>query len=342
MSALKQVLICGKVHFATEELAALSSKLDILTLDSPDRKSFFEACKPDGKYGQVQAIYHNGLPNVGGFDKEFVDALPASLKIVAHHGAGYDPIDVAACSARGIQISNTPGAVDHGTATVALFLIISALRQFWNAQLRAHEGKFKQGTSPAVQNDPENKVLGIVGMGGIGRALAKRALGFDMKIIYHNRNPVDPSLLAEFPANSVTYCKTLDELLEQADVVSLHVPLNDKTNKFFGRAQFNKMKKGSCLVNTARGGVVDEDALLEALENGQLSSAGLDVFPNEPEINPKLLANDRLTLLPHMGTETLESRLGMESVVLKNIEQGLETGLVVNTIPEQKGQFSKH
>lgn len=117
------------------------------------------------------------------------------------------------------------------------------------------------------------------------------------------------------PANSITYCKTLDELLEQADVVSLHVPLNDKTEKFFGRDQFNKMKKGSCLVNTARGGVVDEEALLEALENGQLSSAGLDVFPNEPEINPKLLANERLTLLPHMGTETLESRLGVRFLI---------------------------
>lgn len=103
------------------------------------------------------------------------------------------------------------------------------------------------------------------------------------------------------PTDAITYCKTLDELLEKADVVSLHVPLNDKTNKFFGKEQFNKMKKGSCLVNTARGGVVDEEALLEALASGQLGSAGLDVFPNEPEINPELLKNDRVTCLPHMG-----------------------------------------
>ncbi|KAM0787885.1 hypothetical protein ACM66B_003935 [Microbotryomycetes sp. NB124-2] len=333
------ILVAGQVHFATKEVAALANKFDIQTIDSSSRQAFFQDCAQGGRYSHAQAMYHNSFGSLGPCNAELVNALPSSLKVIAHHGAGYDPIDVKACSDRGIQISNTPDAVAAGTATVAMFLIISALRQFWNAQLRAHEGKFKQGTSPAVQNDPEEKVLGIVGLGGIGRALAKRALAFDMKIIYHNRKELDSKLLAEFPPNSITYCSTLDQLLEQSDIVSLHVPLNPKTEKFFGKAQFDKMKKGSCLVNTARGGIVDEEAMLAALGSGQLGSAGLDVFPNEPEINPLLLKNDRVTVLPHMGTETRESRLKMENMVLNNLVNFFESGKVKNVIPEQEGMF---
>ncbi|KAK4053223.1 hypothetical protein OIO90_003997 [Microbotryomycetes sp. JL221] len=317
------ILIAGQVHFATKELPNLGNKFDF----------------QGGRYGNAQAMYHNSFGKLGPCDKELVDALPQSLKVIAHHGAGYDPIDVKACNERGIQISNTPDAVADATATVAMFLVISALRQFWNAQLRAHEGIFKQGTSPAVQNDPEDKTLGIVGLGGIGRALAKRALAFDMKIVYHNRKEVDPKLLADFPSGSIKYCSSLDDLLQQSDVVSVHVPLNPKTEKFFGKQQFDKMKKGSCLVNTARGGVIDEEAMLEALESGQLGSAGLDVFPNEPEINPALLKNDRVTVLPHMGTETRESRLKMENMVLTNLINFFDSGKVKNVIPEQEGMF---
>ncbi|SCZ99576.1 BZ3500_MvSof-1268-A1-R1_Chr3-1g06115 [Microbotryum saponariae] len=327
------ILVAGKVLYAIEEQKELEKKYTFQPIDSKNREEFFADCK--GRFSEAVALYNNSCPAIGPLNAELINALPASVKILSHHGAGYDPIDVHACTKRGIQLSNTPGAVDHGTATVAMFLIISALRNFWKAQLSLHAGQFKNGCSPAFQNDVEQKVLGIVGMGGIGRALVKRALGFDMKVIYHNRKEADPALLADFPAGAVVYCSTLDELLAQADVVSLHVPLNPHTEKLFGKAQFAKMKKGSAIVNTARGGVIDEEALLEALESGHLSSAGLDVFPNEPQVNPKLIANDRLTLLPHMGTETRESRRQMENTVLNNLVAGIEKGKVINVVPEQ-------
>lgn len=330
-----QILLAGTVFWAKSELAALSPEFEILPLASKDRASFLKAAA-DGEFDNVAAIYHSSSP-IGNFDKEVINALPASVKVIGHHGAGYDDVDVAACTAKGIQVSHTPSAVDDATATVAMYLIIGSLRQFYRAEQFARAGKFKTGTVPA--HDPEGKVLGIVGMGGIGRALAKRAHGFDMKVQYHNRNPVDASLLSSFPEGSIPYVSTLEELLATSDVVSLNLPLNKSTEKFFSTKQFNLMKKGAVLINTARGGVVDEEALLEALESGQLSSAGLDVFPNEPFINPLLAANDKLTILPHMGTETQESRRKMENVVLENIKLGLTEGKVVNLVWEQKGKL---
>ncbi|KAK4700622.1 hypothetical protein P7C70_g5623, partial [Phenoliferia sp. Uapishka_3] len=316
-------------------------------LKTPDRDSFLKACAPGGAYSKVVAIYRHGCSasKVGNFDKEIVEGLPSSVKWMAHHGAGYDDVDIKACTAKGIQVAHTPSAVDgsralsfslkaYATATVAMYLIIGALRQFYNAEKCARAGTFKKGTTPA--HDPELKTLGIVGMGGIGRALAKRALGFDMKIIYHNRNPVAPALLSSFPKDSITYVPTLDALLAASDVVSLHLPLNSATENFFGPKQFEMMKTGSVLVNTARGGVVDEEALLSALESGKIYSAGLDVFPDEPNINPKLTANPRITILPHMGTETEESRLKMENTVIANLKSGLEAGFLINQVPEQK------
>lgn len=177
----------------------------------------------------------------------------------------------------------------------------------------------------------------------------------------NSRNPVDSSLLAGLPEGSVTYVPTLDGLLSTSDVVSLNLPLNASTKGFFGKQQFNTMKKGSVLINTARGGVVDEQALLDALESGQvsvetvsstsrrrelistlypqLSSAGLDVYPDEPTINPLLLANDKLTLLPHMGTETEEAQKKQEVLVLKNLDSALSTGQLVTPVWEQKGKL---
>ncbi|KAM0751351.1 hypothetical protein T439DRAFT_313684 [Meredithblackwellia eburnea MCA 4105] len=331
-----QILIAGEVFWAHDQIKELSKTYEILPLTSNSKEEFIADCKPDGKYGKVKAIYRHGCSasKIGNFEKDVVEALPSSVKWIAHHGAGYDDVDVAACTAKGIQVSHTPSAVDDATATVAMYLIIGALRQFYIAEKCARAGTFKKGTTPA--HDPELKTVGIVGMGGIGRALAKRALGFDMKVIYHNRKPVDPKLLEQFPAGAVTYVATLDELLAQSDVVSLHLPLNASTANFFSTEQFNKMKDGSVLVNTARGGVVDEEALLAALASGKLYSAGLDVFPDEPNINPKLTSNDKITLLPHMGTETGESRLKMETMVIDNLKSALEKGVLINQVWEQK------
>lgn len=204
------------------------------------------------------------------------------------------------------------------------------------AEMNARQGKFKQGLRPA--SDPEGKVLGIIGMGGIGRALARRAIGFSMKIQYTNRQPISDEILrlSDLTPSSVRYIENLDELLATSDVISLNLPLNEHTKGFLGRDKFAKMKNGVVIVNTARGGVIDEEALLEALESGKVSTAGLDVFPDEPRINPRLLENPRLAILPHMGTETRETQHKMEVRALDNIRKALADGTVMDTVIEQK------
>lgn len=245
--------------------------------------------------------HNSSADSVGVFDKALIEALPSSVKLIAHNGAGYDQIDIAAASARDIAVTHTPGAVDDATATTGVFLTLSALRGYWRAQTNARSGKWKAGLQPA--KDPEGKTLGVVGMGGIGSVMARRLQAFGMNVIYHNRRPISPE--PDFPCK---YVSTLKELLEQSDVVSLNLPLNENTKGKFGKQEFGWMKDDSVLVNTARGGVVDEEALIEALESGKLYSAGLDVFPNEPEINPRLVAMENITLLPHMGTETKDTQ----------------------------------
>ncbi|WVQ86090.1 hypothetical protein IAT38_008258 [Cryptococcus sp. DSM 104549] len=321
----------GIIWSKEEQNTKLAAVAEVLELESKTRDAFFQDVSPGGKYANIVGIYrHNdSVAAVGLFDKEFIDKLPKSVKYICHNGAGYDQIDVDAATARGIQVSHTPQAVDAATATVGAFLAISAVRQFWKAETNVRAGKWKAGLVPA--RDPEEKTLGIVGMGGIGSALARRLIAFDMKVIYYNRRPISPE--PDFPC---TYVSSLDELLQQADVVSLNLPLNEKTKGSFGKREFGLMKDGSVLVNTARGAVVDEEAFIEALESGKLSSAGIDVFPDEPNVNPKLIAMDNITLLPHMGTETRDSQKKMEILVLDNLISALSGKGLLTQVAEQK------
>ncbi|WVW80759.1 hypothetical protein I302_102745 [Kwoniella bestiolae CBS 10118] len=331
-----QVLIAanpknGIVWSKEEQKSKLGAVAEVLELTSSSREEFFKDLSSGGKYANIVGIYrHNDSASaIGIFDKDLIEHLPKSVKYIAHNGAGYDQIDVAAATAKGIEVSHTPGAVDAATATVGAFLAISAMRQFYRAEVNVRNGQWKSGLSPA--RDPEEKVLGIIGMGGIGKALARRLIAFDMKVIYHNRNEITPP--PDFPCK---YISNVDDLLAQSDIVSLNLPLNDKTKGSFGKKQFDQMKDGSVLVNTARGAVVDEEALLEALDSGKLFSAGLDVFPDEPNVNPKLLKNDKITVLPHMGTETRDSQKKMEILVLDNLVSALSGKGLLNQVPEQK------
>lgn len=333
---LPQVLLCGKIIWARNEVDRLRNQFEILELESKSREEFLSDCEPAGKYGGVTAIYrHNdSAQDIGIFDKELVKRLPDTVRFVCHNGAGVDQIDVQACTEKGIAVSNTPGVVNDATATTAMYLIIGALRRFSAAEKNARYGHFKSGLHPG--HDPEGKVLGIVGMGGIGRALARRAIGFSMRILYHNRHPV-PSEMLQLHNHSirsyapvfdlsqfVEYCPTLEELLSRSDVVSLNLPLNPETKGSFGTREFQLMKPGAVLVNTARGGIVDERAMLTALETGHLRSVGLDVYPSEPEINPVLRSNPNSILLPHMGTETEEAQYQTEvCALITNLENAL-------------------
>lgn len=181
-----------------------------------------------------------------------------------------------------------------------MFLIIGALRNFNTSILSLREGKWRGDPKPAYGHDPQGKTLGILGMGGIGRNLKRKAEAFGMKVIYHNRRKLSDEL-----ADDAEYV-SFDELLARSDVLSLNLPLNANTRHIIGPKEFEKMKDGIVIVNTARGAVMDEDALVKALDSGKVLSAGLDVFEEEPKVHPGLLKNPRVLLVPHMGTFSIE------------------------------------
>lgn len=211
--------------------------------------------------------------------------------------------------------------------------MIGALRRAhpWYTALRAGEWR---GHGLNFGHDPQDKVLGIVGMGSIGQTIAKRALAFGMHIIYHNRHPIAPEIETALQARFVE----MDELLAVSDVINLSLAYSPEAHHILGRAEFGKMKKGVTIVNTARGKMIDEDALLDALDAGTVWSAGLDVFEEEPTPNARLLRDDRVFLAPHMGVGTIETYSKMEAAAFKNIENAVTKGVLVSPVPEQKGR----
>lgn len=336
-----QVLLCGTLVHARSDLDAHASRAEIFYLSqSTSRAQFIRDLAPGGQYSRITAIIRtNDSSNIiGAFDAELIRAFPPTLRAVCHNGAGYDMIDVAALSSRGILLSNTPKPVSEATATTAVYLMLAALRGYQQAERVARDGHFKKGILPG--HNPEGRVLGIVGMGGIGKAIALRALAFDMRIVYHNRRPIPSKELDSlFPSiwrNRIRYASSLDDLLAVSDVVSLSLPLNDSTRNSFGREQFSRMRTGAVLVNTARGAVIQEEALLEALDSGKISTAGLDVFCNEPEIDRRLLAHPKISVLPHMGTETVETQYSMEVCAIENAISAISEGVVNDLVLEMR------
>ncbi|OXV05795.1 hypothetical protein Egran_06437 [Elaphomyces granulatus] len=322
-------LLIGEITHARAEWESLSSLLVLKEFLQGTREEFLENCK-SGKYNDVVVIYRSNVSTqvTGPFDEELVSVLPDSLKYICHNGAGYDNVDVTACSQKGIAVANTPVAVNNATADIGIFLMIGALRQAYVplAALRAGQwhGKSKLG------RDPTGKVLGILGMGGIGRQFAHRARAFGMKIQYHNR-----SRLPSEQEGDATYVP-FDELLATSDILSLNLSLNDSTRHIIGAPEFQKMKTGVVIINTARGALIDEKALVAAIESGKVASAGLDVYEMEPEIDPGLLNNPRVMLLPHIGTMTYETQKEMELLVLANLTSAVEKGILITQVPEQK------
>ena len=221
----------------------------------------------------------------------------------------------------GMWFCNTVDAVSEATADMAMFLILATVRNTTNAERQAREGVWKTGLTPS--QDPVGKTLGIVGLGAIGKYLAQKARAFNMHIRYYNRHrlPVDEE--AKYAA---TYCEDLHSLLSTSDVVSLHTPLNAKTTNLLSREEFAAMKDGSFLINTARGAVVEEEAMIEALESGKLARAGLDVFPDEPKINEYLMKSDKVVIQPHMGGLTESAFAKSEMECLENIRAFFEKG----------------
>ncbi|KAK9459449.1 D-isomer specific 2-hydroxyacid dehydrogenase [Lipomyces oligophaga] len=321
------VVLLGKILHAPKEWQDLSSIATLYEDSSKTKEELIAEFSAGGKFSEAVALFHTHSSGPGfTLSADIIDSFPATLKFICHHGAGYDMIDTDECAKRGIIVSHTPGAVDHGTADTNMFLILGALRNFNQGLNGLRRGEFASTTPLA--HDPEEKILGIIGMGGIGRALKKRAEAFGMTVIYHNRKQLSDEL-----ADGAKYV-TFDELISTADVISLNLPLNAGTKHIINKDTFAKMKDGVVITNTARGAVIDEAALVDALASGKVYSAGLDVFEEEPKIHPGLLENEKVMLLPHLGTHTLESRRGMELLVLDNLKSALISGKVLNITPE--------
>jgi D-3-phosphoglycerate dehydrogenase len=282
----------------------LGELAELITPQSTNRKDFIQECK-DGKLDGVVAAYKTAasVSVTGLIDEELVQALPKSWRFLASMGAGYDQISPDACSARDppLLVSNTPSAVDDATADTAIFLMLGALRNFNTSMVALRQEKWRGNPLPALGHDPQGKVLGILGMGGIGRNMKKKAAAFGMTTIYHNRRELDPE-----QADGAEYV-SFEDLLKRSDVLSLNLPLNPKTRHIMSTKEFKLMKPTAVVVNTARGAVIDEAAMVDALDKGLIAGAGLDVFEEEPKIHSGLIKNDKVILLPHMGTWTKET-----------------------------------
>ena len=242
------------------------------------------------------------------------------LKAVANIAVGYNNIDLAACSARGIMATNTPGVLDDSTADLAWALMLGAARRLTELERRVRGGEWKGWRLKQwLGVDVHHATLGIFGMGRIGQAIARRAAGFEMRVLYHNRNRIDPEIERRSNASYVTK----DDLLRQSDFVVLQVPYSPETHHLIGARELKLMKPTAILVNSTRGGVVDDAALIAALQSGTLRAAGLDVFEGEPNLNPGFLGLDNVVLLPHVGSSTETTRRAMAMTAAENLVAAL-------------------
>lgn len=248
-------------------------------------------------------------------DAELLDAAGPQLRAVCNVAVGYNNIDVDACRARGVTATNTPGVLTDATADIAMALILMSTRRLAEGERLIRSGEpWQWGMFMMLGTGIQGARLGVVGMGQIGAALARRARAFGMEIAYSNRRPCDAALADELEATYVS----MDELLATSDVVSLHCPYSPETHHLISTPQLQAMKRSAFLINTARGPVVDEAALVAALEAGEIAGAGLDVFEKEPEVHAGLLGRDDVVLIPHLGSATVETRTAMATLAARN------------------------
>lgn len=331
-SCKPKVLRIGKIDYAQAKWDQLSQIAEVIDCTSTTRDEFISDLHL--KYNDITSIARTfaSVETTGRFDEELASHMPSSLKSISHTGAGYDQIDIAPFTQRGIQVSNVTVPVEAPTADTALFLVLSCLRNYQEGHDILARGGWdeKKCGGAKLGRSPEGKVVGILGMGGIGRAVRDRLkpFGFE-KIIYHNRSQLKPEL--EAGAEYVTY----DELLEQADIICLSVPLNAHTRHSINKETISKMKDGVILVNTSRGAVIDEKVLPELIKSGKIGAFGADVFELEPRVSPELYQLPNVVSLPHMGTHTYEAIKNMEEWVVANVESYIKTGKVKTIVPEQ-------
>jgi glyoxylate reductase len=249
---------------------------------------------------------------------------------------GFDNIDVPAATARGIPVGNTPDVLTDATADFAFALLMAVARRIPEGERYVHEGKWKTwGPRLLLGVDIKGATLGLIGLGRIGKAMARRAAGFDMRVIYYD--PKDAKTSPDLKAKRVDF----ETLLKESDFISIHTPLTPDTRHLIDADAFSKMKSSAVLINTARGPLVDEQALADALESNELFGAGLDVYENEPAVNGKLKQLKNTVLLPHLGSATGETRRAMAMMTVQSVRQALAGRKPQHLIPEWKEKLKK-
>jgi len=254
-------------------------------------------------------------------DAELLDRAGPSLRVVANYAVGYDNLDLDACTARGVLATNTPDVVTEATADLTWALLLAAARRVAEGDRFMRLGRpWIWGPEFFLGVEVNGKTLGVIGLGRIGQAVARRAGGFGMRVLYHAGHRLAPEREA---ALGVAW-RDLDAVLAEADFVTIHTGLTPATRHLIGAAELRRMKPTAVLVNTARGPIVDEAALARALRAGEIRAAGLDVFEREPQVHPDLLGLDNVTLIPHLGTATVETRVAMGMTALDNLLAALD------------------
>ncbi|HEY3575757.1 MAG TPA: D-glycerate dehydrogenase [Arthrobacter sp.] len=304
---MSRVVVTGRVPEAALELLRAEHEVDAWT--GPESIGREELLRRVAGADAIVSLLTERI------DAELLDAAGPQLKVVSNVAVGYDNINVPACTERGIVATNTPGVLTEATADIAFGLILMATRRLGEGERLIRAGQpWKWGMFFLLGSSLQGKTLGVVGMGGIGQATARRAKAFGMDIVYQSRSEIDPAIAAELGARRVD----LDELLTVSDVISLHCPYGPATHHLIGAEQLSAMKSSTYLVNTARGPIVDEAALAAALREGVIAGAGLDVFEHEPQVHPDLLDLENVTLVPHLGSATVETRTAMAVLAADN------------------------
>lgn len=251
------------------------------------------------------------------------------LKAVCNIAVGYNNIDLDACRAAGVMATNTPGVLDDATADFTWTLILATARRLTEAEAWLRAGEWKGWKlKQFLGMDVHGATLGIIGMGRIGQAVAQRARGFDMKVLYYSRHRVAEDIEHACRASHAT----LDQVLAQADIVTIHTPYSSATHHLIGAKELSRMKRSAILIHAARGGVVDDLALIDALKSGQIAAAGLDVFENEPRLNPEFLKFKNVVLAPHIASSTARTRHRMAMLAAENLVAALTTGKPPNLL----------
>ena len=312
---LPVVLMPGPMHPAVAE--GLADHCELIRLWEESDPDAVLAARRD----EIVAVATGGTT----IDGPFLDKLPA-VRLVASFGVGYDRIDAAAAAARGVVVTNTPGVLDNEVADTALGLLLMTVRELGRAEQYLREGKWAEGRPyPLTPATMHGRRMGILGLGRIGQAIADRVEPFGVTVAYHNRHPKDVSY---------QYYSSLTEMAADVDILMIVIPGGDNTRHLVDASVLKALGPDGILINVARGTVVDEQALVDALRTNTILSAGLDVFEHEPKVHPDLLTLPNAVLLPHVGSATIPTRTAMANLVVDNIRHWLSDGTPLTPVPE--------